>query len=125
MTNETPRPHLLYRSSNDHLSETDHLMTTQAEVNRIAVVTSDHDGSNPGCGCESAPPSPARSVSGPAKAGLIGLLCVLGCAAGPLFIGGIGAATGAFANELWIVISALIVAVGIYAYRRRTGRRAC
>ncbi len=60
-----------------------------------------------------------------AKAGILGLLCVIGCAAVPLAIGGFGALSGAIAGEAWIIALVLPIAVGFYLFRRRTGRNIC
>jgi hypothetical protein len=67
--------------------------------------------------------APPRKTFG--RAGLVGLLCVLGCAAGPLAFGGLAAATGALSGEAWIIAAGLLIAAAVYSYRRRSGRRGC
>ena len=81
------------------------------------------------CGCATAnrptPPDDTTRRKTFSRAGIVGLLCVLGCAAGPLAIGGVAAATGALSGEAWIIAAGLVIAAVVYAYRRRTGRRGC
>ena len=92
----------------------------------------DRSRTDTGCGCTSvsttdstpAGDKPRRKTLG--RAGIVGLLCVLGCAAGPLVIGGAAAVTGAVASEAWVIAAGLLIAAAFYSYRRRTtGRRGC
>ena len=82
-----------------------------------------------GCGCTTTNhatanhDTPRRKTLG--RAGIVGLLCVLGCAAGPLAIGGLAAVTGALSGEAWIIAAGLIIAAVVYAFRRRNGQRGC
>ncbi len=57
------------------------------------------------------------------SAELLGLICVLGCAAGPIVIGGLATLTGAVSGKTWIMAAGLITSAAIFVYRRRTGRR--
>ena len=89
----------------------------------------DQSSTETGCGCATTKhPTPAddtprrKTLS---RVGILGLLCVLGCAAGPLAIGGLAAVTGALSGEAWIIATGLLIAAAVYAYRRRTGRRGC
>lgn len=59
------------------------------------------------------------------RAGIVGVLCVLGCAAGPLAIGGLAAVTGAISGEAWIIAAGVLIAAVVYAHRRKTSRRGC
>ena len=81
-----------------------------------------------GCGCTTdkhpAPPDDTARRKTLSPAGIVGLLCMLGCAAGPLAIGGLAPVTGALSRQTWI-IAGLLIAAAVYAYRRRTGRRGC
>ena len=82
-----------------------------------------------GCGCTSASTSDSTPDGDKARrktlsrAGIVGLLCVLGCAAGPLAIGGVAAVAGTVAGEAWVIAAGLLIAATFYAYRRRTGPR--
>ena len=81
---------------------------------------------DPGCGCVStAVPLNAPRRATATRAGLVGLLCVLACAAGPLAVGGLAAVTGAVAGETWIIVAGLVGAAAVSYYRRRIGRRGC
>ena len=57
--------------------------------------------------------------------GLIGLLCVLGCAAGPVAVGGVAAAFGPLTGDAWILAGGLVVGLALYVRRRRAGSHAC
>ena len=67
-------------------------------------------GPNTGCGCG---PTAGANASAPTgsrkglKAGLLGVLCVLGCLAVPVAIGGFAALGGALAGEVWVLVAAL------------------
>ena len=82
-----------------------------------------------GCGCTTAK-HPASDVDTPrgktlSRAGIVGLLCVLGCAAGPFAVGGLATVTGALSGEAWIIVAGLLIAAAVYVYRHRTGRCGC
>ena len=77
------------------------------------------DGPTPAAGTD------ARSRRG-VKAAVLGVLCVVGCLAAPLAVGGVAAAGGALAGEWWLVAGALLVGVvGIAVMMRRRGRSMC
>ena len=80
------------------------------------------------CGCTTTKPPNAPDDTTRRKTlsrtGILGLLCVLGCAAGPLAIGGVAAAAGALSGEAWVIAAGLMIATVVYAYRR-SGRRGC
>ena len=59
------------------------------------------------------------------RAGMVGLLCVLGCATAPLAIGGVTGVIGALSGETWMVAAGLLIAVLVFAHGRRTGQRRC
>ena len=68
------------------------------------------------------PAGPARSRRG-LLAAVVGVLCVVGCAAGPLALAGLAAAAGAVSG-LWAVAAAgMLAGVVVVALRRR--RRTC
>ncbi|MGD9793645.1 MAG: hypothetical protein AB7V43_09195 [Acidimicrobiia bacterium] len=60
------------------------------------------------------------------RAALVGVLCVMGCLAIPVAIGGFAALGGAIVGEVWIIgagfAAAVIVAV---VSKRRGGRSIC
>lgn len=67
----------------------------------------------------------ARSRRG-VKAAVLGVLCVAGCLAAPLAVGGVAAAGGALAGEWWLVVATLLAgAVGVAVMVRRRGRSIC
>ena len=72
-----------------------------------------------GCGCR---PSPATKSFPGVKAMMLGVLCVLGCLAGPLLIGGVAASGSAIAGEAWIAIVGAVVAVTVGIVFKRRGR---
>lgn len=82
-------------------------------------------GAGIGCGCApsaTAPTASRRRV----KAGLLGVLCVLGCLAVPVAIGGFAALGGALAGEVWVIAAGLVVAVVVaVVLKRRSGGRIC
>ena len=76
--------------------------------------SSDNDA---GCGCA---PSPDAQATRGAKAMILGALCVLGCLAGPLLIGGVAALGSVVTGEVWVAIAGTAVAIslGIVVKRR-------
>lgn len=67
----------------------------------------------------------ARSRRG-VKAAVLGVLCVVGCLAAPLAVGGVAAAGGALAGEWWLAAGALLAgAVAAAVMMRRRGRSIC
>ena len=67
----------------------------------------------------------ARSRRG-VKAAVLGVLCVVGCLAAPLAVGGVAAAGGALAGEWWLVAGVLVVGAVIVAVTmRHRGRSIC
>jgi hypothetical protein len=80
-----------------------------------------------GCGC-AAPagsgPDTATSRKG-LKAGLLAAVCVIGCLAVPLALGGAAALSGALSGEAWLLIGLAVAAIvvgGAGLRRRRTGK---
>jgi hypothetical protein len=67
------------------------------------------------------PSGPARSHRG-LLAAVVGVLCVVGCAAGPLAVAGLAAAAGGVSG-LWAVAAAGVLAGVVVVLRRR--RRTC
>lgn len=105
-------------SSNPTTMTTTTIIADGCVVDRSCVDT--------GCGCVStAVPLNAPRRATATRAGLVGLLCVLACAAGPLAVGGLAAVTGAVAGETWIIVAGLVGAAAVSYYRRRIGRRGC
>ena len=104
-----------------------------ASSNATATTAIDADGCvvdrscvDTGCGCVSTPVrtnAPRRATA--TRVGMIGILCVLACVAGPLAIGALAAVTGAVAGETWIIAAGLVGAAVASYYRRRRGRRGC
>lgn len=74
-----------------------------------------------GCGCSPAP-SPTGRRRG-VKAALLGVLCVLGCLAVPIAIGGFAALGGALTGDGWLIVAGLVVTgvVAIVLKRRGSG----
>jgi hypothetical protein len=54
---------------------------------------------------------------------LVGVVCMLGCAAVPLAVGGFGAAVAAIAGESWIIGATVVVAGSIYVHARAKQRQ--
>ena len=99
--------------------------TTTTTINADGCVV-DRSCVDTGCGCVStAVPLNAPRRATATRAGLIGLLCILACAAGPLAIGALAAVTGAIAGETWIIVAGLVGAAAVSYYRRRIVRRGC
>jgi hypothetical protein len=75
------------------------------------------------------PSSPVHTIPSPNKsafrAAIFGLLCVLGCAAGPPAVGAIVSVSGAATGRVWIVAAGLFTVAGGFLYRQRAGRRGC
>lgn len=87
----------------------------------IACATDKACGPDNGCGC-----GPTSSTSGQrkgAKAAVLGVLCVLGCLAVPIAIGGFAALGGALAGEAWLIVAGVVVAglVALVLKRRGSG----
>ena len=60
------------------------------------------------------------------KAAVLGVLCVVGCLAGPLIAGGVATATGALSGELLIGVAVAVAIVGVaLPRRRRAGNPGC
>ena len=82
-------------------------------------------GAETGCGCGPSATAPTASRKGP-KAGLLGVLCVLGCLAPPVAIGGFAALGGALAGEMWVLIAGLVAAAVVaVVLKRRSGGTIC
>ena len=59
------------------------------------------------------------------KAAVLAVLCVVGCLAAPLAVGGVAAAGGALAGEWWLVVAALVATAAAAVIARRRGRPIC
>ena len=82
-------------------------------------------GPDTGCGCGPSATAQPASRKG-LKAGLLGVLCVLGCLAVPVAIGGFAALGGALAGEVWVIVAGLVVAAVVaVVLKRRSGGRIC
>lgn len=83
----------------------------------------------PESGCCGAPePSAATEAKSwrGAKAAVLAVLCVAGCLAVPLAVGGAAALGGALAGEWWLAVAALVAAgAAAVAIARRRGRSGC
>ncbi len=79
-------------------------------------------GADSGCGCNPSGPTAGRRRG--LRAALVGVVCVLGCLAVPIAIGGFAAVGGALAGEVWVigagVTIAVVVAIAIALKRRGT-----
>ena len=86
----------------------------------VACATDKSCGPDSGCGSN---PAPSARRSNGVKAALLGVLCVLGCLAVPIAIGGFAALGGAVASEVWIIVAGLVVAgvVAVVLKRRGSG----
>lgn len=81
----------------------------------------------PGCCGGSTPAVEGEAEPGRgAKAAALAVLCVVGCLAVPLAVGGATAVGGALAGEWWLAVVALVAAgaAGVVIARRR-GRSSC
>jgi hypothetical protein len=56
------------------------------------------------------------------KAAIVGVLCVLGCLAGPLLIGGFAAVGSAVAGEVWILAIGVVAAIIIGVVLKKRGK---
>ena len=53
---------------------------------------------------------------------MLGVLCVVGCLAVPIAIGGFAAIGGALAGEVWLIVAGVVVAgVAVVLKRRGSG----
>ena len=78
-----------------------------------------------GCGCGPQSPSAKTSRRG-FRAALFGVLCVLGCLAVPVAIGGFAALGGALSGEIWVLAAGLTLAVVVaFVLKRRGGGSIC
>lgn len=62
------------------------------------------------------------------RAAVLGVLCVVGCIAGPLALGGAAAAFGAVSGAWWMVIGAAVLTAPVSVLvlaRRRNGGSVC
>ena len=86
----------------------------------IACATDKSCDPDSGCGCNPAPSARRRNGF---KAAVLGVLCVLGCLAVPIAIGGVAAIGGAVVGEVWIIVAGLVVAgvVAVVLKRRGSG----
>ena len=86
----------------------------------IACATDKSCDPDSGCGCNRAPS--ARRHNG-VKAAVLGVLCVLGCLAVPVAIGGFAAIGGAAVGEVWLIVAGLVIAgvVAVVLKRRGSG----
>jgi hypothetical protein len=78
-------------------------------------------GPSTGCGCA---PTPATSSQRKGvKAAVLGVLCVVGCLAVPIAIGGFAALGGALAGEVWLIVAGVVAAgvVAVVLKRRGSG----
>ena len=55
------------------------------------------------------------------KAAVLGVLCVLGCLAVPIAIGGVAALGGALAGEAWLIGAGLVIAAVVALVLKRRG----
>ena len=74
-----------------------------------------------GCGCGSTPGGSGGRKR--LKAAVVGVLCVLGCLALPVTLGGGAALGGVLAGEAWLVIAGLAVAsvIAVATKHRQSG----
>ena len=95
--------------------------TVTADLTAIACATHKSCGPDTGCRCNSTPRSSSQRRR--LKAAMPGVLCVLGCLAVPIAMGGFAALGGALAGEAWLIIAGVAVAavVAVMMKRRGTG----
>ncbi|MBI5088571.1 MAG: MerC domain-containing protein [Actinobacteria bacterium] len=84
----------------------------------IACAVDKSCGPDTGCGCN--PPATAGRRRG-LKAAVLGVLCVVGCLAVPIAIGGFAALGGALTGEVWLLVAGLVVAAVIAIIMKRRG----
>lgn len=91
--------------------------TEPADHPAMTCATDKSCGPADGCGCG---PAPARSAGRKRlNAAIVGLLCVVGCLAVPIAIGGAAALAGVLAGEAWLIIAGIAVASAGYVAKRR------
>ena len=100
----------------------DQMQNTTASSDACAI---DRSCADSGCGCGPQIPSVKPSRLG-FKAAVLGVLCVLGCLAVPVAIGGFAALGGALSGEVWVLAAGLAVAVVVaFVLKRRVGGSIC
>ncbi len=96
-----------------------HQQTHPTDNSTIACATDKACGPDNGCGCG---PTPATSGQRKGlKAAVLGVLCVLGCLAVPIAIGGFAALGGALAGEAWLIGAGLVIAAVVALVLKRRG----
>ena len=98
--------------------------TVPTHITALACATDKSCGPDHGCGCT--PTSLHSSRRKGLKAAILGVLCVLGCLAVPIAIGGFAALGGALAGEAWLIVPGIVVAAVVaLVVKRRGGRSIC
>ena len=98
--------------------------TVPTHITAVACATDKSCGPDNGCGCSPTTRDSSRRKG--LKAAVLGVLCVLGCLAVPIAIGGFGALGGALAGEAWLIVAGIAVAAVVaVAMKRRGGRSIC
>lgn len=87
----------------------------------ITCATDKSCGPDTGCGCNPTPRSTSHRQG--LKAAVLAALCVLGCLAVPIAIGGFAALSGALTGEAWLIIAGITVAAVIAVVVKRRGSR--
>ena len=95
--------------------------TPPTDITAIAYATDKSCGPESGCGCGPTPGASGQRKG--LKAAVLGVLCVLGCLAVPIAIGGFAALGGALAGEAWLIVAGLVTAavVAVVLKRRDSG----
>lgn len=95
--------------------------TTPTDISAPVACAVDKSCADSGCGCGPASHGPGQRQG--ARAALFGVLCVLGCLAVPIAIGGFAALGGALSGEVWVLGAGLVVAaiVAVVVKRRGSG----
>ena len=98
------------------------MQNTTASSDACAI---DRSCADSGYGCGPQNPSAKTSRRG-FKAAVLAVLCVLGCLAVPVAIGGFAALGGVLSGEIWVLAAGLTVAVVVaFVLRRRGGGSIC
>ncbi len=99
-----------------------HTQPTDAETTIACAV--DKSCANSGCGCRPTPGATGQRRG--VAAAMLSALCVLGCLAAPVAIGGFAAVGGALAGEAWLIVAGLVVAGAVAIFvKRRSGGSIC
>ncbi len=102
------------------MKTTEDLQIVRSNVADMTTASCPTDGS---CDCRLTNDTPSEnSQKNGTKAAVVGLLCVLGCLAAPLLIGGVAALSSVISGEAWILVVGVTAAVVVGVVLKRRGK---